>query len=1168
MSFNLSRRRLRSGEWSDDIAHMRDLNERINKFRRIFDRVMRDNSIHGDPYLQFDERVSQTALQGQYVDVIYTPLGEANDLLIALKTLQGYIEGTIRHAYMTSPHGAINFFIEITSHYYAASDDTKQSDPVFVSKNYDIYQSSDILDAVKAVLGDIISQDDQYQHTRSDWVFDYLIFAILKYTHKRPSKAVRGGGGRSIWASYKRGKRYIAATKWVQNKFCTLNIKNEDDYCFKYCLEAALMKKDVNCKTLKKPNEVHHYKKLNNFEYGDLNFPIGIMDLEKFEQINKNRYNIALHVWTVTDTLHDISILYCSKNIDEHAWHIHLMLIDDEKKDITTNTHWILITSIGKLLSSRELGNTNGKKSWCFRCGSDFRKKESLDRHVLDCMKIGDPAIPIMPYEYDKYKTFTDYHKMLVQPFVTYADFEAFNVDIEHKDNESKTFENMVGEHVAASYAFHTVCRLDSKYNRTVLFTYDLDEISDKELIAREFIKAMDEERIRCENIVNKIANYKMDGDQTIFPLKDDTNCAICKLHIHHGEHRFWSYTTVKREPNSKIRYSRMRDMKRKPLSNEMRQTLLEENKKPELIWDYTKEKDNIIGWAHSACTRKRPGYHDYRYQHKVIFHNLVGYDSHFILKALNPDSINFENKFSALSQAGDKFMNFSYNRISYMDSLKFMKESLEKLVKNVLKSGMDKFKNFNSFEKFLNIDNDMKQVLLQKGEFPYDYFKHPNIFNETQLPSKESFFNKLTNSPIKDEDYDKAWKVWLKMGCKTFKDYHDLYLYQDVLLLADVFENFRDVCLNQDQLDPCNYISLPQYTMDSAFIFANKTPKIRDETGIQRPFAIELFTRDQHDMYMFIEDSIRGGVSMIPGRYSKANHKYLENFIPNEESKHIYYYDANNLYGYAMIQKLPIGGYRWVNGKEFEWKSKYYNMIEDHSSIGYIYEVDGYFPICSDVEKNHEDPNCTCNHDYLKDFPPVPEKLTVEECKTSECYKSMCQRYQADHDDKSKKLLCTLESKYKYKVYYKTLKLYEDLGFKVTKVHRILAFRQSNWMSDYINYNTNQRAKATSSFEKDFYKLKNNASYGKFIQNNRKFTNCKVLPKFDKDNKNTYSKGLLSWRIINENFVIGYFSKGKVELNSPVAVGSVILDHSKWLMYNFYYNVIKNEFLLPISSR
>jgi hypothetical protein len=302
--------------------------------------------------------------------------------------------------------------------------------------------------------------------------------------------------------------------------------------------------------------------------------------------------------------------------------------------------------------------------------------------------------------------------------------------------------------------------------------------------------------------------------------------------------------------------------------------------------------------------------------------------------------------------------------------------------------------------------------------------------------------------------------------------------------------------------------------------------------------------------MYLFVEESIRGGISMTPGRFAKANHKYLDTYDPALPSKHIVYLDANSLYAYAMSQFLPIGDYKWVTSNDAIQDILEYcqsDEIMETDILGYILEVDGYFP---------ED-----KHDLLSDFPLCPVKRAVSESEISPFSRSLNEQLQTPHDDVSSKLLCTLEPRVRYKIHYRLLHLYLQLGFVVTRCHRILQFQQRDWIASFVETNTRKRQLAQNKFEKDFHKLISNSTYGKFIQNNRKHRDLKAITWATYHNKNKWNPFLRERIIVNQDLVLAYLKKGFAFLNSPIPIGSVILDHSKWLMYDYYYRQIKSKY-------
>ena len=223
------------------------------------------------------------------------------------------------------------------------------------------------------------------------------------------------------------------------------------------------------------------------------------------------------------------------------------------------------------------------------------------------------------------------------------------------------------------------------------------------------------------------------------------------------------------------------------------------------------------------------------------------------------------------------------------------MGSSLDSLVRNLEK---DQFKNMSHF-----YEGKELELLLRKGVYPYDHVNSLDKLNETSLPTKDKFYNKLNNTNISDADYEHAQEVGKTFKIKTMREYHNLYLKTDVILLADVFETFRDVCMNNYKLDPCWYYTAPALSWDAML----KKTKI----------SLELLS--DPDMLLMVENGIRGGISTITKRYAKANNKYMEDYNEKHKSTYIKYLDANNLYGWAMSQKLPTHDFKWMNKTEIK---------------------------------------------------------------------------------------------------------------------------------------------------------------------------------------------------------------------------------------------------------
>ncbi|GFY53002.1 uncharacterized protein TNIN_453571 [Trichonephila inaurata madagascariensis] len=258
----------------------------------------------------------------------------------------------------------------------------------------------------------------------------------------------------------------------------------------------------------------------------------------------------------------------------------------------------------------------------------------------------------------------------------------------------------------------------------------------------------------------------------------------------------------------------------------------------------------------------------------------------------------------------------------------------LEKLVIN-LKS--DQFRNIKSF-----ISEDKVSLLMRKRCFPYDYVSGPERLNETYLPPKEKFYSRRNDEDITDNDYQHANHVWNAFNIKTLGEYSDLYVKTDVLLLSDDFENFRSVCMKAYNLDPVWYYTAP---WDSMLKFT----KVK----------IELLM--DYDMYLFVEKGIRGGISQCSNRYARANNKFLPNFEPSKPQNFLLYLDANNLYGWAMSQYLPLNDFKWVDFLDVD-------NIDENGEKGYILEVDLEYP--------------EFLHDDHSDLPLAPESSVTPDVK------------------------------------------------------------------------------------------------------------------------------------------------------------------------------------------
>ena len=421
------------------------------------------------------------------------------------------------------------------------------------------------------------------------------------------------------------------------------------------------------------------------------------------------------------------------------------------------------------------------------------------------------------------------------------------------------------------------------------------------------------------------------------------------------------------------------------------------------------------------------------------------------------------------------------------------MAASLDSLVNNLPKD------DFNNLKRYYM--GDKLSLLTRKGVYPYEYMNSLERLKETKLPPKGAFYSRLNDEGISDKDYLHAQNVWKTFEMKTLKDYHNLYNQVDVLLLADVLENFKDICIKNYKLDPAHYYTAPGLAWDAAL-------KITE---------VELELLSDIDMLLMVEKGIRGGVSMISTRYGKANNKYMgDKFDTNKPSKYIQYLDANNLYGWAMSKTLPTHDFKWMKVSELE-------TLEKHPCI---LEVDLEYP--------------RSLHDLHSDYPLAPEQIEV---------------------NKVDKLIPNLWNKKKYVLHCENLKQYLSLGLKLTNIHRGIRFEESQWLKKYITLNTDLKTTATNEFEKDFFKLMNNSVFGKTMENIRNRIDIKLVNNKKQAEKLSAKPNFNHCNIFNEDIVAIHMKRTILKFNKPVYLGMSFLDLSKALMYVFHYNYIKRKY-------
>ena len=858
-----------------------------------------------------------------------------------------------------------------------------------------------------------------------------------------------------------KGSSYIQLPTELRNSAKGLiNLKNDDNECFRWCHTRHLNPQDKYPQRIKKSDR----KYVDKLNYKGIEFPVTTKQYNKIEKLNE----ININVFGYEDK-QPYPIYVSTEKYDNE---MNLLLITKDE-----NKHYVFIKDFNKFMYNQT--KHRNKKHFCMHCLQCFSSDKVLNEHEDNCIQVNGTQAVKMPDKDKNILKFNNFHKQQQVPFVIYADFEAITEKISGcKPNDDKSYTEAYQKHTDCGYGYKVVCCYDNKYTKPV-------QIYRGEKAVYKFMEKMLEEVKYCKQIMKTCFNKPLkmtEDDENEFQKAEA--CHICDI----------EYT----EKDIRVR-------------------------------DHCHITGIYRGSSHQDCNLKlRVNPEEIKIP--VIFHNLRGYDSHFIMQEIGAIVKNhaYKNKkgdekrmnINAIPNNMEKYMALMLgNHLTFIDSFQFMSSSLEKLVSNLpIKS----LKYTSQIFKGKKLD-----LMARKGVYPYDYMDSFDKFNE-KLPTKEDFFSIMDNEHITDKDYQHAQTVWETFMLKTMGEYHDLYLKSDILLLADVFENFRRTCLEYYKLDPCHYFTSPGLSWDAML-------KMTD-------IKLELMT--DINMFQFIEKGMRGGISYIANRYGKANNKYMKTYDEKAPSKYIMYLDANNLYGWAMSQYLPTGGFRWMTEKQIN------NMdlakYNENSKKGLILEVDLEYP--------------EGLHNLHNDYPLGPEKVKVTEDMLSDYCKKIAEKYKIS-PGLIHKLIPTLNNKEKYVLHYRNLQLYTDLGLKITKVHRVLEFNQSPWLRQYIDFNTEKRKNAKNAFEKDFFKLMNNSVFGKTMENIRKRVDVRLVTDDKKLVKLTSKPTYVSSKIFNENLVAVHKIKETLTLNRPAYLGMCILDLSKTLMYDFHYKYIKTKY-------
>ena len=540
-----------------------------------------------------------------------------------------------------------------------------------------------------------------------------------------------------IWDPIK-ASSYIDLPKELKNKNAIINMKNEDNKCFLWCVLRAL-----NPSKDKHPSRIDKdlKSKENTLNMEGIEYPVSLKDINRFEKQNPE-ISISVLGYSKDERIYPLRISEFTKKKkeDERKHNIVLLLIKNRD-----NSHYCYVKNLSALLSS-QVNNHKSKLYFCLNCLSGYDDPEKLEKHKEYCSE--EESIKINMPKPDTYIKFKNYLYSERAPFAIYADFESILKPLDTcKPDPNKSYTHKYQKHEPLSFVYY-IKSFDESVYKSTLRKYVKENEEDPDPID-VFINWLEEDVKIISGLGNEPMKITPEEEEQ---FKQASNCWICGNLLNIQDR----------------------------------------------VRDHCHYTGRYRGAAHNICNLKYSKPNNI----SVFFHNLTGYDSHLFIKKFNTTMGNID----CIPNNEENYISFSktiktgeyknkkgetkdkYFKIVFKDSLKFMASSLEALVNNLPEGAL------NNLNKYFT--SKQVKLLKQKGFFPYDYMDSIEKLKDPTPPPQKAFYSKLTGKGINNYNYNHVLNVWKTWNMKTFKEYLELYNISDVLLLADVFENFRDICL------------------------------------------------------------------------------------------------------------------------------------------------------------------------------------------------------------------------------------------------------------------------------------------------------------------------------------------------------------------------------------
>ena len=822
--------------------------------------------------------------------------------------------------------------------------------------------------------------------------------------------------------------------------------------------------------------------------------PVELRHIDRFEQ--QSHFDVAVNVFVISEEgqlvpLHHSnrlkSFVAQGKKDAPRPVVANLLLLQHPVK--SGLQHYVYIYNIAKFYAGMD-NATDYKKARrfiCTNCLCAYTKPSALERHMERCLHLKTQRVLLPPP--GTLMRFDNHKKQLLCPLVGFCDFEA---SMRHPDDpqleaDMCALSDSELEHRPRTGDGDTVKVNVHKPNTfALLFISSSDhrvlwqrvESSDDDLLLR-FLTALEDAQRDLRPLLSDHA-YRMPNLSATQAAEHEsaTVCYLCGAAFSAEDPKVLDHSHSSLDPGFK-------------------------------------------GSAHRTCNLKR------REQREIpiFLHNGSKYDFHFIIEAVaqHPDLTRLKG-LSGLPYNTERFRMLRFSGYKFMDSLQFLPASLATLVDNLRADAQHSYPFLDQFHfRSRNYGGPRyREHLFSKGLYPYEKaVSIQQLRQQIEFFPQRDFYSRLRDEGVTDEDYARAKAMYAVFECENFAVYTQLYCLLDVYLLCEVFSRFRHDIINEFQLDVAQYLSSYQMSWD---VFLK-------ETGV----ALELIS--DPEMLDMIEGNIRGGLSYVARRHVKMP----PNYEPAVNKEFLLFLDCVNLYGYCMMQMLPLCGFRFLSSSEASAMD--FTTVDTEGSLGYFVECDLITP---DSE-----------HDRQDSLPLLSTRYQAE-AEVLSPYSSSFQVRGGRTPAYGPKLTGTFLNKERVTVHSAVLKFLLRNGLQCTKVHRVIEFQQARFMQQHVSRMTRKRMNARTKFEKDNFKLLINALYGKSIQSVRGYLRARFVTNKKQFWRVLRDPAVQSCQIVSDNLVIVFQEEKTVCMNRPYALGMGILERSKLHMSTAWSDIIQ----------